>query len=246
MLSSKLQYTFNSKFLQSIQNSNKIPLIVTGPSGVGKSTFVEKLINETFPNQFQQTINYTSRQPRPQEKHGKDYYFIKTDQFKSMIKQDKFIEYSHHYNTYYGSCKQEVLRIIEEQNKIPIFVVDITGSINILSNINIINRIFIAPPSIETLRNRLIARGTETTEKINLRISKAQEEINIMEKSGYYNKDNIILNDDFDQSYQNFVEKVQKMCQLNLNYQQKISEQILQKLQDQNIQNLEKQEQQIV
>lgn len=170
---------------------NKV-IIFSAPSGSGKTTLVKHCL-ETFP-ELEFSISATTRSPRGEEIHGKDYYFLSTEEFKQKISENAFVEYEEVYtDKFYGTLKSEVERIWANQ-KIVIFDVDVVGSVNLKKIFgDQAMSIFIAPPSIEELEKRLISRNTDSLETIKVRVSKAQEELN------YQNQfDKIIVNNDLE------------------------------------------------
>ena len=170
-------------------NKNKV-LIISAPSGAGKSTLVNHLIKSGLPLAF--SVSATSRKPRAHEVNGRDYYFIRTAEFKRKIKAGEFIEWQEVYqNHYYGTLKKEIERITNE-GMIPLFDVDVQGGINLKKIFgDSALAIFIMPPSVEELRARLIKRGTETPEDITMRVEKAFSEILLADSF-----DRVIINDD--------------------------------------------------
>ncbi len=170
-------------------NKNKV-LIISAPSGAGKSTLVNHLLKSGLPLAF--SVSATSRKPRAQEVNGREYYFIRTAEFKRKIKAGEFIEWQEVYqNHYYGTLKKEIERITNE-GMIPLFDVDVQGGINLKKIFgDSALAIFIMPPSVEELRARLIKRGTETPEDIGMRVEKAFSEILLADSF-----DRVIVNDD--------------------------------------------------
>lgn len=164
-------------------------IIVSAPSGAGKTTTVKHLLQQNFGLEF--SVSATSRQPRPGETNGKDYYFIPESEFRQKIENREFLEWEEVYEgNLYGTLKSEVIRILN-LGKSVIFDVDVVGGLNIKKFYgNDALAIFITPPSVEELENRLKKRSTETEEKINTRIAKAKKE---MEFAGQF--DVIIVND---------------------------------------------------
>ena len=165
-------------------------IIFSAPSGAGKSTLVHHLLGLNFDLEF--SISATSRALRGVEKHGKDYYFLSPEEFRQKIDNHEFLEYEEVYsNCFYGTLRSEIQRIIESGKNI-IFDVDVVGGINIKKNypFNSLS-VFIAPPSIEVLHERLKNRGTDSKEMILKRIAKADLE---MTYSSQF--DVIIVNDD--------------------------------------------------
>lgn len=164
-------------------------IIVSAPSGAGKTTTVKHLLQQNFGLEF--SVSATSRQPRPGETNGKDYYFIPESEFRQKIENREFLEWEEVYEgNLYGTLKSEVNRILN-LGKSVIFDVDVVGGLNIKKFYgNDALAIFITPPSVEELEKRLKKRSTETEEKINTRIAKAKKE---MEFAGQF--DVIIVND---------------------------------------------------
>ncbi len=164
-------------------------IIVSAPSGAGKTTTVKHLLQQNFGLEF--SVSATSRQPRPGETNGKDYYFIPESEFRQKIENREFLEWEEVYEgNLYGTLKSEVIRILN-LGKSVIFDVDVVGGLNIKKIYgNDALAIFITPPSVEELEKRLKKRSTETEEKINTRIAKAKKE---MEFAGQF--DVIIVND---------------------------------------------------
>jgi guanylate kinase len=173
--------------------TNKL-IVFSAPSGAGKTTLV-KYILKTF-REIQFSISATSRKARGEEKDGKDYYFLSNEEFKARIKNDEFIEYEEVYGgNYYGTLKSEVNRIWKEK-KIAIFDIDVVGGANIKSMFpNETLSIFVMPPSIDILYRRLIERGDVNKQEIDVRIKKAESELDYASKF-----DNIIINNDLEES----------------------------------------------
>ena len=151
-------------------------IIFSAPSGAGKTTIVKQLLERGLNLEF--SISATSRAPRPNELHGRDYYFISENEFKTRVAAGEFLEWEEVYSGIcYGTLKSEVDRICN-QGKNVIFDVDVVGGLNIKKHFG--NRalaIFVQPPSVEELRVRLKNRQTETEEKIAMRIAKAEYEM---------------------------------------------------------------------
>lgn len=165
-------------------------IIFSAPSGSGKTTIVRALL-EVFP-QLEFSISATSRAPRGQEQHGRDYYFLTAEEFAEAIAADSFVEYEEVYaGTHYGTLRSEVDRIWAAGNVI-IFDVDVVGGINLKRIFgSAACSIFIMPPSVEELRRRLVGRGTDAPEVIERRVAKARFEI---EKAPQF--DVVVVNDD--------------------------------------------------
>jgi len=169
-------------------------IIFSAPSGAGKSTIVQALLNKGYNLEF--SISATSRAPRGQEKDGTEYYFLSPEEFKTKIKQDAFLEWEEVYtNNYYGTLKSEVERICSKGNNI-VFDVDVVGGVNIKKMYGKeALSLFIQPPSIEELKKRLKNRGTDSDEKITVRIAKAEKELAYASQF-----DKVIVNDNLDQA----------------------------------------------
>ena len=169
-------------------------IIFSAPSGAGKTTIVRHLLDRNLNLEF--SVSATSRTPRPKETNGKDYYFLAEKEFKQKIENNEFLEWEEVYNgNYYGSLKSEVERI-RNLGKNVIFDVDVVGGLNIKKFYgDEALAIFVQPPSIEELRQRLISRSTETEEKIKMRIAKAEHEL------GFANQfDKLVTNNDLNQA----------------------------------------------
>lgn len=165
-------------------------IILSAPSGAGKTTIVKQLI-DSF-GQLEFSISATSRPARGTEKDGIDYYFLSNDEFVDAVKNDKFVEWEEVYaGTCYGTLRSEIERIWSKDNVI-IFDVDVKGGIRLKEIFaQQALSVFIMPPSIEELRNRLISRGTDSFETIEKRVGKAELEIAHAPRF-----DTIIVNDD--------------------------------------------------
>lgn len=143
------------------------------------------------------SVSATSRAPRGQERNGIEYHFFTTDEFRKMIAEDKFVEYEEVYaGSFYGTLKSEVQRIWDKGHVI-IFDVDVKGGVNLKKYFgNKALSVFIQAPSVEELRKRLVARGTDSAEAIAKRVAKASEEMTYADKFDY-----ILVNDDLQKAY---------------------------------------------
>lgn len=171
-------------------------LIFSAPSGSGKSTLVNHLLSLGFPLGF--SISATSRAPRGQEQHGKEYYFLSIDDFRERVKNDEFVEYEEVYEgCFYGTPKSELERVWSE-GKCIVFDVDVVGGLNIKKMFGEkALSIFVQPPSVAELRKRLENRGTDSAEKIEQRLAKAEYELNFAPQF-----DKVIINDNLDKAKQ--------------------------------------------
>ena len=167
-------------------------IIISAPSGSGKSTIINYLLAQDLGLEF--SISATCRAPRGEEQHGKDYYFMTTEEFRKKIEADEFLEYEEVYEgRFYGTLKSEVNRIIKKGNN-AIFDVDVVGGCSIKKYYkDQALSIFIKAPSIEELRRRLVGRGTDSDEVIESRVKKATHELTYESQF-----DIVIVNDDLD------------------------------------------------
>ena len=165
-------------------------LIFSAPSGSGKSTLVQHLLDTR--QDMELSISATTRAPRGKEQDGREYYFISPERFEQLISDDAFVEWEQVYKgTYYGTLKSEIDRI-ESAGHHVVFDIDVKGGINVKRLFGDKARaIFIAPPSIDALRERLTKRGTDSPEKIEERLAKA--EIEFADAPLF---DTILVNDD--------------------------------------------------
>lgn len=167
-------------------------IIFSAPSGAGKTTIVRYLLKKVKELEF--SISATSRDKRDYEKDGHDYHFLSVEKFKNYIHEDKFIEWEEVYtDNFYGTLKSEIERIWSEKKHV-IFDVDVIGGIKLKSIFKEkALSIFVKPPSIQELENRLIGRGSETPETIIRRVGKAEKEMKSAKEFDY-----ILINDTLD------------------------------------------------
>ena len=174
-------------------NRNKL-IVFSAPSGAGKTTLVKHILSQFSNTSF--SISATSRSPRGNEKDGVDYHFLSKSEFKKKINNNEFIEFEEVYGgVHYGTLKSEVQNIWTN-NEVALFDIDVVGGFNIkkMYPMNTLS-IFVMPPSIDTLRRRLISRGDISDNEINRRIKKAELELDFASKF-----DKIIINSDLEES----------------------------------------------
>lgn len=157
--------------------SNGKLIIFSAPSGSGKTTIVRHLL-KTFSNLLEFSISATSRPKRGVEENGKDYYYLSVEEFKQKIDNNEFLEWEEVYaGTHYGTLKSEVTRIWEKGKHV-IFDIDVEGGLNLKKQFgDIALSIFVMPPSIKILEERLNSRNTDTPDSIARRVAKAEKEL---------------------------------------------------------------------
>ena len=169
-------------------------IILSGPSGCGKSTIIKRIMKQRPDLNLGFSVSATSRDPRPGETDGKEYYFISPEEFRKKIENDELVEWEEVYSgTYYGTLKSEVKRLVDNGHTV-VLDVDVKGGMNIkkIYGEKALS-IFVLPPSIEILEERLRGRATETEENIRKRLDKAELEISLSP-----NYDMCIVNDNVD------------------------------------------------
>ena len=162
-------------------------LVISGPSGVGKGTVLHDLMNKQ--KNLVYSVSVTTRKQRPGEIEGVSYFFKSHEEFEKMIEEDKFLEYAKVHDNYYGTPKDFVEEKINE-GKIVILEIDVQGALNVKKNIDNGVYIFLAPPSLSELKNRIVNRGTETESDINLRMHNARKELSYIKDYDY-----LVVND---------------------------------------------------
>ena len=168
--------------------------VLSSPSGAGKTTLTKKIAEHN--SNFAISISHTTRKPRPSEINGKDYHFVNIGEFDRLVKENNFFEYANIFNNYYGTLKKPVVKLIS-QGKDVLFDIDWQGTqqlkkINSLSLVTI----FILPPNIQILKERLLNRHEGQVELIEKRLDKFNEEVSHWSEYNY-----VVVNDDLNKCY---------------------------------------------
>ena len=175
-------------------NEDGIIIVLSSPSGAGKTTLVKKIAEE---KKFKISISFTTRKPRTNETNGKDYFFVEESEFKRLIKDQDLLEHAKVFENYYGSSKSQVLNHLKKGNSV-IFDIDWQGAEQIKNqslSYNVIS-FFILPPSKEILHQRLISRGENNDDILQMRMQQFDKDV--LHWSDY---DFVVINEDLDECY---------------------------------------------
>ena len=156
--------------------------VVSGFSGAGKGTIMKALMNKY--DNYALSISATTRNPREGEVHGREYFFLTTEQFEDMIEKDQFIEYAQYVKNYYGTPRSYVEEKMAEGKDV-ILEIEIQGALKVKEKFPETLLVFVVPPTADDLKNRLVGRGTETPEVIEERMKRALEESEEMDSYDY-------------------------------------------------------------
>ena len=173
-------------------------IVFSGPSGSGKGTILSNFYSSFADDRIKYSVSATTRNPRDGEKDGVNYFFKTKDEFEKMIDADEFLEWAKFCDNYYGTPKKAVTDLIDSGFDV-ILEIETVGAMNVKNNFPDAVMVFILPPSMEELKNRLSGRGTETEEVIAQRISTALGEIPLAEKYDY-----VIVNDEVEDATEKF------------------------------------------
>jgi guanylate kinase len=167
-----------------------ILFVVSSPSGGGKGTLIQRVL-QRLPN-LSYSVSYTTRNPRPGEVNGREYFFVNREKFAEMIEQDEFLEWATVHSNLYGTSRNQVVRDVSQGRDI-ILEVDVQGASSIRKLVSDAVSVFILPPSLEILRQRLVARGTDSEAELAVRLKNAPAELKSYNDFNY-----VIINDDVD------------------------------------------------
>lgn len=180
--------------------SKGLLVVLSGPSGVGKGTVRQALFEtDTNHDQFYYSVSATTRQPRPGEEDGKDYFFVSRDQFEGMIEDERLLEYAEYVGNYYGTPLQYVEEMTD-QGKDVFLEIEVQGALQVKRRMPEGVFIFLAPPTMHELESRIVNRGTDAPDVIEKRMKQAREELQLVTQYDY-----VVENDNVDSA----VERIQ-------------------------------------
>lgn len=171
---------------ESLREGNVI--VITGPSGVGKGTIVKEILKKH--SDIVLSVSATTRKPRPGEIDGINYYYKTKNEFKSLIESGEMLEWAEFADNYYGTFKSAVYEQVNNSNDV-ILEIEVQGAMQVIDKIPEATLVFIAPPSFDELKSRLVGRATEPVEVVNKRLAIAQKELDMKDQFEY-----IVVNDD--------------------------------------------------
>lgn len=169
-----------------------ILFVLSGPSGVGKGTVREQLFTEITDLKY--SISMTTRNMRPGEVHGVDYFFKTHEEFEALIKQNKMLEHAQYVDNYYGTPKDYVEETLASGQDV-LLEIEVQGALQVQENFPEAVFVFLAPPSLDELEKRIVNRGTESEELVLNRLNEAKKELSMMDKYDY-----VVVNDDVDEA----------------------------------------------
>lgn len=164
-------------------------IVLSGPSGVGKGTVREELFKDETLN-LAYSISMTTRKPRPNEREGKDYFFVEEDDFKDKIQKGELLEYAQFVGNYYGTPKFYVEQLLDEGKNV-VLEIEVQGALQVMEKCPQALTIFLVPPSFEELERRIRGRRTETEDVVKQRLDKARKELATKDEYKY-----VVENDD--------------------------------------------------
>lgn len=195
----KIKASVNEHAPKVAAENKPLPVVICGPSGVGKGTLIGKLMKE-FPDTFGFCVSHTTRKPRDGEVNGVHYHFSTKDKVAAEISEGKFLEYAEVHGNYYGTSLASV-DAVAAKGKICILDIDVQGAEKVKLSSMKARYVFVLPPSFEDLEARLRGRGTESEESLLKRLKNAHVEMRKADEPGFF--DAVIVNDDLDIAYNN-------------------------------------------
>ncbi|MFD1360282.1 guanylate kinase [Lentibacillus salinarum] len=201
-------------------DENGILFVLSGPSGVGKGTVRKELFSRA--NDLAYSISMTTREKRPGEAEGVDYFYKTNDEFEKLIEAGELLEHARFVNNYYGTPRQYVEDTLQDGRDV-FLEIEVQGAMQVKENFPEGVFIFLFPPSLEELKNRIVERGTESQDLVLQRLKKAQNEIDMMDAYDY-----VVVNDDVDAA----VNKVQSIIQSEHCRRERIAKQYKQLLKE--------------
>lgn len=195
-------------------------LVISGPSGSGKGTVSNELLNRNEDVVF--SVSATTRKPRVNEKDGLNYIFLEEERFKSMVENNQFLEHAFVHNNYYGTPSEFVMEQIDK-GEIVLLEIDVQGALQIKKNYKEAVFIFLLPPTMDELKNRIIKRGTESEEDINTRFENAFVELDFVGEYDYF-----VVNEKVSEAVSN-IETIIKAEKLRVKRQSGIKEKVTSK-----------------
>ena len=183
-------------------------IILSSPSGAGKTTLVKKLSKE---KKYKISVSHTTREPRPNEINGEDYFFVSKENFQNLVKENAFLEYANVFRNMYGSTKEEVFKNLEMGHNV-LFDIDWQGAEQIKKqtlNYSLIS-FFILPPSREVLLQRLISRGENIDEIIQMRMQQFDKDV-----LHWIDYDFVVINEDLNECYNEIIGYLENSLEYN-------------------------------
>uniref|UniRef100_A0A0E0FCL6 Guanylate kinase 1 n=1 Tax=Oryza meridionalis TaxID=40149 RepID=A0A0E0FCL6_9ORYZ len=196
---SKIKGTVVVAWSKGVIGEGQKPVVISGPSGVGKGTLIAKLMKE-YPSKFGFSVSHTTRAPREKEIDGVHYHFTERSKIEEEISEGKFLEFAHVHGNVYGTSIEAVESVTDEGKRC-ILDIDVQGARSVRASSLEAIFIFVCPPSFEELEKRLRARGTETEEQIQKRLRNARAELDQSNSPGLF--DHLLVNDDLEACYEN-------------------------------------------
>jgi len=186
-------------------------VVMVGPSGVGKSTLIQRLMGD-YPGKFGFSVSHTTRPPRPGEEDGVHYNFTTVEAIKADIAKGAFIEHAEVHGKYYGTSFEAVRQVVSKR-QICLLDIDVQGAQQMKTSSldSSAAYVFVAPPSMDVLESRLRSRGTEKEQDVAIRLANATKEVSFAEKNPCF-FDAVIVNDDLDMAYDKYRKFLERCC----------------------------------